>query len=130
MAATRRTLLLAVTLAGLAIVGTTCWWRSFGPLRFDAGRWHESGLAVSGADRDRLRMAASLVASRELIGLPGVDVTRQLGTPADAVRTGFPATSMVYRLGPADTYMPIDPAFLELRMDAGGRVTEARIVTG
>ena len=119
-------LIAAVVLAALAV---GAWLRPApASLPFDRTAWLQAAAIGSDPKHVRLRMARALVSSGDLVGLPVATVVQQLGPSAD--RTGFPPDALVYPLGAADETMPIDPAFLMLRVDPAGRVVEAGIMIG
>lgn len=119
-------LIAAVAMAALAIAA----WMRPAPasLPFDRTSWLQAASAGSDPKHLRLRMARALVSSGDLIGLSVATVVQQLGPSAD--RTGFPPDAVIYALGAADEAMPLDPAFLMLRVDPAGRVVEAGIMIG
>ena len=115
--------------AAVAALALAAWlWPASESLSFDRAAWLQAASAGSDPRHLRLRMARALVNSGDLVGLPVATVVQQLGPSAD--RTGFPPDALVYPLGAADETMPIDPAFLMLRVDPAGRVVEAGIMIG
>lgn len=73
-------------------------------------------------------MAEDLVRSKRLIGLSEAQITALLGPSTGT--PGFDSWDIVYALGPCrDCYMPIDPAWLAIRLN-DDRATEVRIIEG
>ena len=115
--------------AAVAALALAAWlWPPSRSLSFDRAAWLQAASAGADPRHVRLRMARALVDSGDLVGLPVATVVQQLGPSGD--RTGFPADALIYPLGAADDAMPIDPAFLMLRVDPAGRVAEAGIMVG
>ena len=113
----------------IALLAIGAWLRPVSAsLPFDRTAWLQAATIGSDPKHVRLRMARALVSSGDLVGLPVATVVQQLGPSAD--RTGFPPDAVVYALGSADETMPIDPAWLMLRVDPAGRVVEAGIMIG
>ena len=100
-------------------------WRAWFPGQpLDPVAWQADAEARTGV---RLPMADRLLASDALIGKTRPEVVAWLGEPP---RTGYFADwDLVYRLGIERGLFPIDSEWLVLRLDARGRVAEARIVT-
>ena len=127
MAVSRRHVLIAAF--AMAALAVAAWFRPApASLPFDRSSWLQATPVGSDPGHVRLRMARALVSSGDLIGLPVATVVQQLGPSAD--RTGFPADAVIYPLGAADDAMPVDPAFLMLRVDPAGRVVDAGIMIG
>jgi hypothetical protein len=74
----------------------------------------------------RHRMADWMVLTHSLVGLTRSEVVAKLGEPPPT--DYFKDWSMVYILGSERGFISIDSEWLVLRIDAGGRVGEVKIV--
>jgi hypothetical protein len=102
------------------------WRRCRGYTRFDAAAWRDEEL-VRGPRAVRGCMVDALLAEGRLTGRPREAVVALLGEPRP---TGyFREYDLVYWLGPERGFMSIDSEWLVMRLDRGGRVREAGLVT-
>ena len=94
--------------------------------RFDSAVWRDTVAAYSEL-APRACMIDDLLQQQRLVGMDRDAVIGLLGEPA---RTGyFKEFDLVYWLGPERGLFSIDSEWLVMRLDANGRVTEARLVT-
>jgi hypothetical protein len=131
--------ILGVTIAGVAAVGYL-WVRPFywlatapgpedrcpGHERFEAATWRDTLQAYSEL-APRGCMVDDLLNHHKLVGLDRSGVIALLGQPT---RTEyFREYDLVYWLGPERGLWSIDSEWLVLKLDASGRVIDARLVT-
>ena len=96
-----------------------------GPLPFNRADW-DAALA-DWQDTTRHRMADTLLQSGQLIGKSRDDVIDLLGAPTP---TGhFSDWDLIYILGAERGYISIDSEWLLIRLDSGGKVSEAALTT-
>ncbi len=109
-------------IAALAVAG--CNPPTVNEQSFDPAAWQ----AAQPDQSTRAEMAADLVRSERLIGLTRAEVIALLGPPT--ATANFEPWDLAYALGPClDCYMPIDPAWLVIRL-TDDRASEARIIEG
>ena len=102
------------------------WRRCRGYTRFDPRGWQDTTLAY-GPRATRGCMVDDLLARHPLRGRPRAAVVALLGEPRPT--DYFREYDLVYWLGPERGFISIDSEWLVIRLDAAGRVAEARLAT-
>ena len=94
--------------------------------RFDSAAWKARSIDDGVMWPTRLRMADDLLDRNLRTGILRAEVENLLGPPDET--SYFRDWDLVYRLGPERGNFGIDSEWLVLRLDAGGRIAEYRIV--
>lgn len=136
----RRRITIGITaLAALAAIGYFWAWPLYGflsmPVPEDRCPGHEHFDPVVWQDERRVYTALAprgcmvddLLARHPLRGMDRTAIVRLLGEPRPTPY--FRQYDLVYWLGPERGPMSIDSEWLVMRLDAAGRVSEARLVT-
>ena len=95
------------------------WWNRE---EFDSAKWKDKRLIE---EHVRIRMVDDLLSRHDLRGKTREEVVAMLGEPDHAAEMPYPY--MVYLLGPERGFIRIDWELLEIRLDEGGRVSDARV---
>jgi hypothetical protein len=91
---------------------------------FDAALWQDPGQVDNGI---RIRMVDDLLTRQQLQGMTHEQIVELLGNPEETPY--FREWDLVYWLGPERGFFSIDSAWLVIRLDPQGRVSEYRLVT-
>jgi outer membrane protein assembly factor BamE (lipoprotein component of BamABCDE complex) len=97
-----------------------------GSKRFDQAAWLDSARAYSRA-AVRGCMVDDLLRKRPLYGMTRPQVQALLGVPP--ATDYFETYDLVYWLGPERGMISIDSEWLVIKLDTGGRVSDAHLVT-
>lgn len=118
----------------MSAVLAASWWLFFRspmwrerPIPFESATWITTPAEFS-HESIRQRMVDDLLRSHPLVGRSRAEVESLIGPPD--VTAYFREYDMVYMLGQQrNSFLAIDSEWLVIRLDALGRVTEARLVT-
>ena len=136
----RRRLLIALTVAGVLVVGFPFvvvggllaqtnwkqWQHCRGYTQFNPALWNDPALSAE-PTYVRLCMVDDLLAKYLLMGRSQAGVIELLGAPEPA--NGFAGYDLVYVLGPERSFISIDHEWLVIKLDAAGYVNDAKLMT-